>query len=382
MAMYCLLFFVLTSILIPTRAGVPVSECPDATVLHAEWGRFLMYDLTDNGLLDASILYGLTPDITAALLQNGVPPFMSLTSSGYLPRLCNTSIITKPSNACPVDNIPCCGDPRCSETPEMQTIFTFLLREHNAFITKTSKGEAAHDPHLFILARNHIISILASTCPSCRGPEGICVAGVAADLIALFAFSTPLQSTCPAGAGVIICDDNTTLAMQTPIMQVLPPNGTLSVESLNFSYYLEVTHTPLDLSLNAQVVAFFEGYYGVDGNATSLLVYLLSERHGPGEEDIVGRLGHALFAACFGPTNPPWINNAAVRKIISQFYETTCPIDCTLDSADLAGLASSDPSSTSSGNEHVQEGSLIFFVVMIGVLVVALFTLVMYKLFT
>jgi hypothetical protein len=373
------------------RGSTPVSECPDASVLHYEWGRFLMYDMTDNGLLDASILYGLTAEITNELLVGGLPPYLALSASGYLPRLCNTSIIEK-LGGCSSDNLPCCGDPRCAESAEMQTIFTLLVREHNAFITKVTKGAAGHDPHLFTLARNHIISLLGQTCPGCRPPTAVCSASVASDLLRLLSFAVNDGNTLPSacsgaisGVGVIICDDNITLTFETPITQIMPPNSTLPSESLNFSYYLDITHTQLELSLNPSVDTFWESYFGVDGNATSLLVALLSERHGPSEEDIIGRLGHALFIECFGIPNPLWINTASIRTIISQFYTSTCPVQCTLDSSILAqpsSSSSSDPSSSNGSNHKVQEGSLIFFVVMLGVLTVALFVVVMYKLFT
>jgi len=383
--MFVWLFFCL---FIGVKAATPVSECPDASLLHYEWGRFLMYDMTDNGLLDASILYGLTQEITNELMVGGLPPFLTLSASGYLPRLCNTSVVLKLGvGGCSSDDLPCCGDPRCGESAEMQTIFTLLVREHNAFITKVSKGAAGHDPHLFTLARNHIISLLGQTCPGCRPPTDVCSPSVASDLLKLLSFSVGdvLSPACIGGAGVIICDDNITLTFETPILQIMPPNSTLPSDSLNFSYYLDITHTQLQLSLNPSVDAFWESYFGVDGNATSLLVALLSERHGPSEEDIIGRLAHALFIECFGIPNPLWINTASIRTIISQFYTSTCPVQCTLDSSILtqpSSSSSSDPSSSNGSNHKVQEGSLIFFVVMLGVLTVALFVVVMYKLFT
>ena len=366
-----LLFF----LFLAARGATPVSECPDATILHYEWGRLIMADFADNGLLDASVIYGLTPDVTNALLVGGLPPYMNLSPSGYLPRLCNNSIVNKTSGVCSLDELPCCGSPICGESPVMQTIYTLLLREHNAYIKEVSKGNAGHDPHIFVLARNHIVSLLASTCPGCRPFSGVCRAEVAADLGRLLAYSIPPTGvSAPTCDGVIICDDNITLITKTPIITITPPNATVN-DALNFSYYLDITNTEEEFSLSAAVVAYWESQFGLYSNSTGLLVYLLSERHGPGEEDIIGRLAHALFTECLGVQNPPWINTAAVREIISTFYTTTCPDACTLAAADPPASASGNGS-----NSKVQEGSLIFFVVMIGLLAAALFIIVVYKL--
>ena len=372
-----LLFFLVS--VVGTYGSTPVSECPDATVLHYEWGRLIMADFADNGLLDASVIYGLTPDITAALLVGGQPPYMTLSPSGYLPRLCNISVVNKTSpEGCPSDEVPCCGSPLCGESPTMQTIYTLLVREHNAFVTKVSKGNAGHDPHIFTLARNHVISILASTCPGCRPASALCTADVAADLGRLLTYALPPFFASPACGGVIICDAIITLTIETPIITITPPNTTVT-DALNFSYYLDTLHVQEELSLTPAVVAFFESYFVPNQNSTGLLVYLLSERHGPGEEDLIGRLGHALFTECFGVADPVWINTAAVREIISKFYRTTCPVECTLSAEDL--LLCPAASSSSGGDSKVQNGSLIFFVVMIGFLTVALFIIVIYKLF-
>jgi hypothetical protein len=350
-----------------------------------------MFDLTDNGVLDASIIYGLTQEVTNALLwPYATPPYMLLSPSGYLPRFCNESVITKTSyDGCSLDDSPCCADARCGESPEMQTLFTLLIREHNAYVTKLGMKGAGHEPHVFNLARNHIIEILASTCVGCRGPTTTCSSDVSDDLLKLLQYSVPREdvfndSDACDSAGVIICDANITGDFEVPLVKILPPTNATLTDPLNFTYYLEVTNTASVLSLDSNVLAFFESYYGVDGNATALIVFLLSERHGPGEEDIVGRLGHALLEACFGVSEPVWINSAAARKIISDFYESTCPVECTLDSTILGALGTSGDSassSTSSADHNVQNGSLIFFVVMIGILTVAFFVLVMYKLF-
>jgi len=348
-------------------AQTPVSECPDATRLHYEWGRLLMFDLTDNGILDASVVFGLTPQITdALLLPYGTPPYMNLSPSGYLPRLCNlTKFNATSTSGCSVDDLPCCSDPRCGENPVMQMLFTLLVREYNTFITGLDMKGAGHAPHVMQLGRNHIVSILAATCPGCRAPLPICTPKVSSDLLSLLSYSSPNipQDACSNSAGIVVCDAAASAFLQIPIVKIVPPNATIPGDGLNFTYYLQQTGTPQILSLDAWIVAFFDSYFGVSHNATSLLVFLLSERHGPGEEDVVGRLGHALMNACFGIQNPVWINNAQVRQLITDFYTQTCPAQCTVVE-------------TSSGacdcNDNVEKGSLIFFVILIALLVVGL----------
>jgi hypothetical protein len=364
-----LLLFAVSSVF----AQLPVSECPDATRLHYEWGRLLMFDLTDNGLLDASVVFGVTPEITnGLLLPYGTPPYMNLSPSGYLPRLCNLTKFNSTSG-CSVDDLPCCGDPRCGENPIMQTLFTLLVREYNAFISKLDMKGAGHGPHMMQLGRNHIISILAATCPGCRAPLPICTAKVSTDLLSLLSYSSPNTplDMCTNSAGILVCDATAGVFLQTPIVKIVPPNATIPGDGLNFTYYLQQTQTPEVLSLDAWIVAFFNSYFGVSHNATSLLVFLLSERHGPGEEDIIGRLGHALMNACFGIQNPVWINDAKVRKLITDFYTQTCPDECAVVET---------TSGTCDCNDNVEKGSLIFFVILLALLVIAIAAYVGYAL--
>ncbi len=355
-------------------AQTPVSECPDATRLHYEWGRLLMFDLTDNGLLDASVVFGLTQEITdGLLLPYATPPYMNLSPSGYLPRFCNLTKFNATSSGCSTDDLPCCGDPRCGESPVMQTLFTLLVREYNTFIGTLDMKGAGHAPHMMQLGRNHIISILAATCPGCRAPLPLCTAKVSADLLALLSYSNPNSPAdiCTNSAGVLVCDSAESAFFQIPIVKIVPGNATIAPDGLNFTYYLQQTHTPEILSLDVQVVAFFNSYFSASHNATSLLVFLLSERHGPGEEDVIGRLGHALMNACFGIQNPVWINDAAIRKLIADFYTQTCPEQCTTT---ITSGGSCDC------NDNVEKGSLIFFVILLAAVVIALVVYVGYSL--
>lgn len=275
------------STLVNSQRPVPLRR-PASLAAH-HWGTFILHDLEDNGLLDASILYGISPAIKVAMMDTSGAKFR-LTAAGTFPLVC-APIIPRTAGLFP-DDSPCCGV--CGESPGLLAVFTTLAHIHNSAIVG-SVGEAT------------VTSLLRQTCPTCSSSSPAATAALrryyATSLLDSESSGTcsALQSTTKTGAfGRRITDE-------------------------------------------------------LAGGCPSNIEAAIAESPGPGEDDVLGAAGRALFLAGANVTEPEWLWRDDVERVMLSECETE---------------SETGTDGSKEGGCKTKEGSMIFFTILMGILVV------------
>lgn len=296
-------------------SGIPPGPPPpleiEASLASYYWGRFVLYDLADNGELDASLIYNLD-------MQSGA--YLNLTSANRIPLVCPGVPKLAPPQPYTLDDVACCGI--CSESEPLLALFTFLFREHNSYV-RTARGTV---DARYNAGRAHIVRLLRSSCPTCAAldsPDHI--------LILLLALSTSGPSYTSPALGSL----DPVLACSTLRTKNLTKIGRrITVEILNRTVCWDDLDPP-------------PSTYIYSGN--DILVSLLGEPHGPGEVDVLGPFSRNIFLETINASGPVWYT-AFPGHLISN----NCP-----------------STSSSSSSDNITNGSMIFFVIVIGVLTLA-----------
>lgn len=289
-------------------------------------GRIVFHDLADNGLLDASVIYGVNSTVEALMFDPpATPPFLRLTVDQRIPLICPGV----PKQALfDIEDTACCG--ACSEDPGVLALYTLLFREHNAVARRTRGGPTAQ----YDAGKERIMEILTTACPGCVRLQG--------DNnrlhILMLALSTSYVQFFPEATGNVdpasYCDLLKSREQLGKIGRRLPAAVVGRVECF-------------DLNQTEQF-----GLY----NGSDVMGMLLGERHGPEEDDVLGPLGRSFWKDTMNSTGPLWFYNSAADDLVDLY----CPT-ITESSGD------SSPS-----NCQTTEGSLIFFTILFGALVVIL----------
>lgn len=272
------------------------------------WGRFLLYDLRDNGIIDASILYG-TGD--AALLPTG--QYRLTPGLDRMPLMCAPGISARPTAVSLGGDTACCGS-ECSESPELLSIYVFLARIHNRY------------------GRARVLSLLRDSCPGCYALHGNATAMNL--LLAYYSSIAPAWSSGPVNGSPNPLESCPVFASKG--------GGVLS------AFGRRVT-TEMD--------GLCDDLYG-----------LLTEQAGPDEEDVLGPLGRDFFVQTINASGPVWLFNGIADGVI--------------DAACADYLASLDEAADNSGTRcacNTTEGSMIFFTVLFGAVVVILIVVAFIK---
>lgn len=261
------------------------------------WGRFLLYDLKDNGRIDASTLYGLGNE---TLLPNGD---FYLTEDGLMPLVCRPGVLSRPTTLFEGGDTACCGV-ECSESGELLSIYVFLARLHN------QRG------------RSYVVNLLRRSCPFCDSTMSN-----SSSVALLMAYYSTIEPLWTSGE----------------------VNG--SPDPFAYCAAFSTKHRGILSAFGRRVTNELE-------NKCDDLYSIMLEQAGPLETDVLGPLGRYFFRSVINVTDPVWLFNG----VADAFLDSECKDY--LESLEW---------STNSGKAYscsTTEGSLIFFTVFFGIVVI------------
>ena len=406
------------------------SELPLSQMFYF-WGQLVFHDLAGTPALDGSVIYGNNDTTTDALRLFSKGKMKTTAGFNELPRICDPYIIPKkwdPDKG--PDSVACAGDYRSSQTIGLLSLETMLIREHNYQCDRFVRANpSASDAYIFTVVQRYMIALIqkitlyewlpiilgqnppdynpstASRNGSIVLPEtefvlrpflqyGAVTTRAAYDALALHAIAGISDGVCasvinssytPFGRlGWAEYDAQLNPADQCEDWRA---NGT---ETFSQAEHLEYFVDPSGASqLNA---------FTIDTDDTELLPGLLSEVHGPTDDDIMGPLAHEWFFRQFvlltRDADPRWfelLTEVSVRDTLWNVVIRNCvraPISDALGELEqsvlgafqltnfmndeMASIINNNNNNVNQMARHtsVTEGGLIFAIVIIGIMTI------------